>query len=69
MFQFDESLDNPIDQLAYAKSLIVFLNDVATQGVEEITFSKNGKLGLSIILDMIYNIVESVEGNINRSIR
>ncbi len=66
MFQFDESLDNPIDQLAYAKSLIVFLNDIATQGAEEITFSKNGKLGLSIILDMVYNIMESAESNIRR---
>lgn len=65
MFQFKESINNPADELAYAKSLTVFLNDLTNQGVNELTFSKDGTLGLSIILEMICNIIDSVENKLS----
>ncbi len=65
MFQFKEPINNPADELAYAKSLTVFLNDLTNQSVNELSFSKDGTLGLSIILEMICNIIDSVEDKLN----
>ncbi len=66
MFQFKESSTNPIDQLAYAKSLIAFLNDLASQSNKEVEILKNGVIGLSIILEIVGNILDDVEGSITK---
>ncbi len=61
MFTFKEPFNNPADELAYAKSLVVCLNDLASQGAKEMTLSQNGTIGLSLILETVCNIIDSAE--------
>ncbi len=64
MFQFKEPFNNPADELAYAKSLVVCLNELASQGAKEMTLSQNGTIGLSLILETVCNIIDSVENKL-----
>ena len=49
MFTFKEPLDNPIDQLVWARALLAFLSEVKSRDDEGQRLSKNAEIGQSVI--------------------
>jgi len=60
MFTFKEPLDNPIDQLVWARALLAFLSEVKSRDDEGQMLSKNAEIGQSVIIDTACDIINDV---------
>lgn len=66
MFTFKDQLDNPIDQLVWAKALLSFLTESTFGNCEGLHLSKHASIGQNAIVDTVYNIVDDVISDLEK---